>query len=122
MDPLVTEKLKQLREYYYDDDYSLKYIATVEKNIRTLVVQEELMQNKAVVAIVDDARGRIDTINKLLTMDEDLTTEARAKLYRERNVHQFYLDRFEGRDISKRFDGINGILDQELTRIGVIKE
>ena len=77
------------------------------------------MNNKSVIAIVDDARNRINTINKFLTLNEDLTQEDRNKLYRERNVHQFYLDRFEGRDIGKRFDSINGVLDEELGRIGI---
>lgn len=117
MDANTLAKLQTLREYYYDDDYSLKWVEAVEKNIRQMVVTSDLMENKAVIAIVDDARKRIDTVNKLLIMDEQLTTEDRSKLYRERNVHQFYLDRFVGKDIDKRFEGINTVLDQEIERI-----
>lgn len=117
MDPKVLEKLKTLREYYYDDGYALKYIDAVETNIRRLVATESLLENKAVAAIVDDAKGRIKVINQMLTMDENLKDDERAKLYRERNVHQFYLDRFEGRNIEQRFDSINSILDQEVERI-----
>lgn len=122
MDANTISKLQKLREYYYDDDYSLKWIDDVEKNIRKLVVQEDLSTNKAVVAIIDDAMARINTINQFLQMDENLTTEDRSKLYRERNVHQFYLDRFVGRDIEKRFETTGKVLDQELERIGVRAE
>lgn len=116
MDAQTIKKLKELREYYYDDDYSLKWIEGVEKNIRRLVATSEIMSTPAVIAIIDDARKRIDTINKFLTLDENLTQEDRNKLYRERNVHQFYLDRFEGRDLDKRFDSINSALDAEIER------
>ena len=117
MDADTQAKLKTLREYYYDDDYSLKWVAETEKKIRSLVVQQELMKNSSVVAIVEDARSRVNTINKLLTYDETLSQEDRNKLFRERNVHQFYLDRFEGRDIDKRFESINTVLDEELAKI-----
>lgn len=117
MDPEIQAKLKSLREYYYDDEYSLKWIADTEKNIRSLAVNEKLSENGSVQAIIEDATGRINTINQLLTYDETLTQEDRNKLYRERNVHQFYLDRFSGRDIEKRFSTISGIIDQEVERI-----
>lgn len=117
MDAETISKLKKLREYYYDDEYSLKWVESVEKNIRKLIVLEDLTKNKSVIAIIDDAKKRISTINQFLTLDENLTQEDRNRLYRERVVHQFYLDRFEGRDIQKRFDSINSALDEEIARL-----
>lgn len=121
MNPELTDKLKKLREYYYEDNLSLKWIESVENNIRRLVMTEKLAESGAVQAIVADAQGRINTINKLLVFQEDLSLEDRNLLYRERGVHQFYLDRFEGRDLEKRLERIDNILDEELTRIGVKK-
>lgn len=118
MDPKIIEKLKQLRDYYYDDAFSLKWIEETEKKIRKLIAQDNLTKNKSVVAIIEDAKNRINTINQFLTMDENLTQEDRNRLYRERTVHQFYLDRFEGRDIEKRFESINSVLNEEVNRIG----
>lgn len=117
MDPRIKQKLKELKEYYYDDDFSLKWIEEVEKNIRRLLAMEKLATNKSIKAIVKDAQARIKTINTLLTMDEDLSTEDRKMLYRERNVHQFYLDRFEGQTIEERFEKIGNVLGEEVQKI-----
>ena len=116
MDEITKAKLKQLKEYYYENDFSMKWIESVEKNIRQLVAMEDLAKNSSIQAIVNDARSRINTVNQLLSIDEDLTTDDRKKLFAEKKVHQFYLDRFEGRSIEKRFDRINSILDEEIKR------
>ncbi len=116
MDENTKSKLKELREYYYNEDYSLKYLDSVEKNIRRLVAQEGLMESPSVQAIVEDAKKRIGTINQLITFDEDLTMEDRKKLMAERKAHQFYLDRFEGRDIEKQFELVHKLLDEEIAR------
>lgn len=117
MDPKVIEKLKTLREYYYNDGYALRWIEETERNIRQLSAKEDIMKFEAIAAIVDDAKKRIQTINQLLTLDEAMVQADRDKLYRERAVHQFYVDRFEGRDIEKRFESINRLLDEEIGRI-----
>lgn len=113
----LQEKLKKLREYYYDDDYSLKWIEETEKKIRRLVVNDALKENQSVIEIINDAKARINTINKLLVYKEDITVEERNKLYRERDVHQFYLDRFEGRNLDDRFEQIEKVLDEEISKI-----
>lgn len=117
MDENTKAKLKQLREYYYDEGYSLKWIDATEKNIRRLVAQEGLADMPSVAAIIEDAKKRISTINQIISFDEDLTMEDRKKLIAERKAHQFYLNRFEGRDIDKQFELVHKILDEEIERI-----
>ncbi len=118
-DPTIEAKLKALREYWYNDDYSLKWVDQVEKNIRRLVTAEELAQNKAVIAIVEDSRNRVATINKLLIYDEKMDTDTRKLLIREKAVHSFYLDRFDGKDLDTRMDEVAKSLDSELENIGL---
>jgi len=117
MNTEIKEKLKTLREYYYEDNGSIKWIDMVEKNIRRLVALSDLAKNAAVIAIIDDARKRIDTINQFLSFDEEMGQEERKAFFKERDVHQFYLDRFEGRSIEARFERINGMLDEEIDKI-----
>lgn len=122
MDPKLEAKLKALKEYWYNDDYSLKWVDAVETKIRQAIVASELSQHKAVVPIIEDARNRISSINKLLVYDEKMDTDTRKLLIREKAVHQFYLDRFDGRDLDKRFDAVGRILDQEMENIGIGKK
>lgn len=117
MDPNVRAKLDQLKEYWYNEDYSLKWVEEVENSLRRLIATEELSKNKAVIPIIEDAKNRISAVNKLLIYDVDMPTDVRQKLIRERDVHQFWLDRFDGRDIDKRFDLVNKILDEEIVKI-----
>ena len=116
-DPKIESKLKALKDYWYNDDYSLKWVEEVEKSIRRLVVAGKLSTNKAIVPILDDARNRISAINKLLVYDEKMETETRKLLIREKAVHQFYLDRFDGRNLDERFDQVGKVLDEELNKI-----
>ncbi len=114
----IDSKLKKLKEYWYNDDWSLKWVEETEKAIRRLIVSEELSKNKGIIPIIEDARNRIETINKLLIYDEEMTIDTRKMLMREKMVHQFYLDRFDGRDLDKRFEMVGKVLDEELKKIG----
>lgn len=118
-DPKIDAKIKALREYWYNDDYSLKWVDDVEKNIKRLVTVEELSKNKAVVAIIEDSSNRVNTINKLLVYDEKMDTEVRKLLIREKAVHNFYLDRFSGKDLNQRMDEVVKSLDNEMESIGI---
>lgn len=118
MDPRIEEKIKQLRNYYYDDIGSLKVVEAFEKKARTLILKDKLMENQSVILIVDEARKRVDTINILLQNDKTMTQENRIKLFAEKEAHQFYLDRFDNKEIEKRFEALEGALNRELDRIG----
>lgn len=118
MDPRIAEKIKQLKDYYYDDEGSLKVVEAFEKQARTLILKDKLMENASVVFIVDEARKRVDTINLLLQTDKEMPQEIRAKLFTEKEVHKFYLDRFDNKEIEKRFESLGSSIDRELERIG----
>ena len=119
MDPKIIEKLKKLKDYWYNDDYSLKWVEDTEKLIHRMVAQSELAKHKAVLPIINDARNRISAINKLLIYDVEMPTEVRKMLIRERDVHQFWLDRFDGSNLEKRLEVVGQVLDQELESVGI---
>lgn len=113
----IEEKLKKLKDYWYNDDYSLKWVKNVEKKIRDLVVKEALSENKAVIPIVSDAKSRISAINKLLVYDVEMLTEVRKMLIRERDVHQFWLNRFDGSNMEQQLERVGKLLDEELEHL-----
>lgn len=117
MDPKLTEKLKKLKDYWYNDDYSLKWVEDTEKAIHRIVAAEKLAENKAVVPIIADANNRISAINKLLIYDTEMTIDVRKMLIRERDVHQFWLDRFSGGNIEARLAVVENLIDEELSKV-----
>lgn len=117
MDPLLTEKLKRLRDYYWNDEGSLKQIDSYEKNVRKLVILEKLMENQSVIEIVKDAKNRVKTIDIILTTDKNLNETARLELFKEKEVHKFYLDRFDNVSIEQRMEAIYKVVDEEIASL-----
>lgn len=117
MNPIFKQKIKELKGYYYDDELSLKWVESQEKRLKAVIMKEKLGNSAAAAAIVDEALHRIEVINQLLQNDESLTAEERTKLFTERKVHKFWLDRFDTKTIQKQYDSISGALDKELKRI-----
>jgi len=121
MNPKIEEKLKKLREYWWDDDWSLKFVETVEKDIKRLSAMSDLANNKAMALILEDAKRRVSAINKMLTYDENMNDESRKLLFRERKIHELYLNRFESKSIEERIGLVESLLDKELEETGLIE-
>jgi len=117
--PDIEAKLKKLKDYWYNDDFSLKWVDKVEKDIRRMMASKDIAKLPVIKMITDDAKNRISTINKLLVFDENMTTEVRKMLIREKAVHQFYLDRFDGTKLEDRMNRVTSVLDEELTKVGL---
>lgn len=119
MPPEIRQKIKKLREYWFDDDYSLKWVDSVEKALRKVMVREKLSQNKAVLAILADVKDRLRVIDLMLVNDEEMTEDERRLLLREKKVHNFYLNRFDGSKVEEQFEKVGNILDEELKELGI---
>lgn len=119
MDPKVKAKLAKLREYWFDDEYSLKFLEVIEKNLRKIMIKEKLASNKAVQAVLADVKDRIKAIDTMLIYDEDMTEVQRKLLMREKKVHGFYLNRFDGKNVEEQFESVGKLLDEELVRTGL---
>ena len=118
----IRAKIKQLREYWYDDDNSLRFVERVEKRLRNLVLKEKLVDSKAIMDIVDETRKRINAANMLLQNDEEMTELNRRLLFREKKVYQFFLDRLDGKDLDQQVEGVGKLLDEELKSVGLLGE
>lgn len=113
----IQEKIKRLREYYYDDEMSLKVVDGIEQRLRQAITADKLAENKSVIGIVEEAERRVSMIDTLLITDEKMTQEVRAKLLTEKKVHRFYLERFDNKKKDEKYKSINEMLDQEIRRL-----
>ena len=118
----IRAKIKQLREYWYDDENSLKFVERTEKRLRNLVLKEKLTDSAAIADIVAETRNRINTANLLLQNDEEMTEMNRRLLFREKKIYQFFMDRLDGKDLDKQFEGVGKLLDEELKSVGLLAE
>lgn len=110
------EKIAQLREYYSDED-SLNTLAKKEKELRTLIVSTELRDNDVIKQIMETTRKIISGIDILLQQDGEMDEPTRKRLFTERKVHQFHLERLGGEESDKRIESIERFLDDKIAEI-----
>jgi hypothetical protein len=115
--PNIEAKLQKLKDYWYDDNDSLKYVSNIETRIRKLIVAEDLSHNKAILEIVAEAKERVSAIDKFLIYKEEMTELERKKLLVEKMVHRFYLSRFDGSGLDEKFNNIEKMLDDQIERL-----
>ena len=118
----IKDKIKKLREYWIDDEESLKFVASVEKRLRNMVLKEKLAESKAINEIVDEARGRIKAIDTLILNDEEMSEMTRRLLFRDKKVYQFFIDRLDGKDLDQQYEKVGQLLDTELKGSGLLKD
>ena len=118
----IKDKIKKLREYWFDDENSLKFVVGVEKRLRALVLKEKLKDSKVITDIVEETRKRISAVNALLTNDEEMSEMNRKLLFRERKVYNFFLDRLDGKKVDQQFESVGRLLDEELKNAGLMKD
>jgi len=116
-DPKIKEKIDKLRNYWFNDQMSLKWVNEVEVAIRKILTKEELFKNKGIKAVVDDIEKKIRAIDTMLTYNAELTDKERGVLFAEKKVHSFYLNRFSGKNLDQQFDRVGKLLDEELEKI-----
>lgn len=117
----IRGKIQKLRAYWIDDEMSLKFVSSVEKNLRNLLVKEKLVDSQAIRSIVEDAQKRISVIDVLLKSDDKMTELERQLLFREKKVYDFFINRLEARDLDQQFDRVGQMLDEELRSTGLME-
>lgn len=116
-------KLNKLRELYkLPEDQRL--IDDTEKRIRDLITQavqqDKLLDDPIIAAIIADTKKKVREINFLLTYNAEYnapTEDAqrlRYGLFRERSIHQFWLDRFGVKNIEEELESLNKFMDEKL--------
>lgn len=111
------EKIAALREYYSDKD-SLDTLKEKEKELRTLIASTNLPKNSVVQDIIKTTQKIVEGIDFLLKEDNEMDEPTRRRLFTERSVHNFHLERLGGAEALKRMASIERFLDDKLAEIG----
>ncbi len=112
-------RLNKLRDIYKSSE-DQKLIDEIEQKIRNNITKSKVIDRPEIQAVVEDAKKRVTEINILLAYDEELnapTEEARVKrwgLFRERSIHQFYLDRFGVKNIEAELESLDKYIDSRI--------
>lgn len=109
------EKIDRLRSLVITDE-DIKEISGREKRIRALVLQTSLMKNDAAIAIVEDAKKRINSIDIILASDKKMTELDRQLNFREKEVLSFFLNRFDPKYAENELKAANEKLDADILR------
>ena len=112
----IQEKINRLRRIYIDDKESNKFIDSVENNLRKAIGIKKLAELPEIITMIEDAVGRIKDINFLLAYDEKLSDEpaARKGLFREREVHQFWLERLDPKKAEEIITSLEHFIEEKL--------
>lgn len=118
MSKTFDEKIVKLRSYYTDEE-SLNTLAKKEKELRTLIASTGLRDHETIKKIISTTRKIIEGIDLLLQQDADMDEITRKKLFVEKKVHQFHLERLGGDEADKRIQSIERFLDDKLAEVGL---
>ena len=112
-------KLGKLREIYKQPE-DQRLINDTERKIRDLISKADKMGDPIFLGMIADAKKKVREINFLLAYDAELNApseEARMKrygLFRERSIHQFYLERFGVKSIEVELESLDRFMDEKL--------
>lgn len=107
------EKIDRAKKTFLEEE-DQKALSEIEKNIRRGIVQSELRSHPIIEQIISESQSRISAINTILQYDETLSDLERKALFKERSVHQFWVDRFVGPDVDSKMAALSAYLDERL--------
>jgi thiaminase len=111
----VTEKLRELRERYLDQDMQ-KRVSDTESALRRNIERKKLAQREEVKEIIEAAVKAIKDLSWLLANDEDLTESQRKEIFAEKRVHKFWLERLDGTRAQQAILAIEQTVDSLTTK------
>lgn len=113
----VQRKLQDLRAIY-QDPVDQRAISEMERQLRVKIQEARLREVEPIPDIIEDAYNHIRQINFLLAFDEELLkpekSEFRAALFKERSVHQFWLERLGAWDAERVISQIDSFVNERL--------
>ena len=119
MTPDFETKLNKLRDIYKKPE-DQRFFDDTEKKIRDLISKADKMDDPIFLGMIADSKKKIREINVLLAYDAELNApseEARIQrygLFRERSIHQFYLERFGVKSIEVELESLERFMDEKL--------
>lgn len=109
----IINKVEELRRIY-KDPVDQGTINELEKKLRESAEKAELYQNPVVGEFIADALKRVSDVSYLLVWDAKLDEETRKRLFVERDVHLFWLKRFNGSMARKAIQSIEEAINAKL--------
>ena len=106
-------KIEAVRKKFTDEDSQI-IISESEKTIRRAIMQSKLAEQEPIILLIADIEAKINSINSVLQFDETISDAERNKLFAQRSVHQFYLDRFSPKTLEDKLNALSRFLDSRL--------
>lgn len=96
----------------FEVDEALEYFAWKEQEILDLLDKHAITQSPGILKTLEEANKEIQTINHRLLNDIHLVDTVRLSLIREREVHEFYAQRFSGENVFRKLK----VIEEEIAR------
>lgn len=113
--------LEKLRNYYMSDEPSMRLMDAKEEELRKAIQANGVQDLPEILLIVKEAELEVDAINQLILNDKKLTEIERRALMAERDVHEFYLDRFSHTKAKATIKAVEDFLQSHADRIDAKK-
>ena len=91
---------------------ALDYFERQEQEILNLLEKHKITQSPGVLLTLEEARKEIESIEHILSKQLELSVEERRSLMRERDVHEFYIQRFSGENVYRKLK----VIEEEIER------
>lgn len=112
-DQILQKKLQDLRAMY-QSPIDQRAITQMENELRRRIAETKLAEIEPMPMIINDAYMQVRQINFLLAFDENMTTEFRAALIKERAAHQFWLERLGAWNAERIIEDIDRFASERL--------
>lgn len=115
------QKLEKLKGFYNDDGNNQKIIE-VEKKLRKLIIDKELLENPVIEKIVEMAKEDMENIDRILCSDETLIKQEnemeRIFLFKQKKwIKKYIVDRFSSENIESAITTIQKSIDAKEKRM-----
>jgi len=109
----IQAKIVTLRDKFISEEDKYR-IDAAEKLLRTAINQKELAKRDEIKEILSKGEQEIREINFLLINDRKMTEKERDGLMREKDVHLFWLSRFDPKVADRAIAYIDETVDMKL--------
>lgn len=104
----------QRNEEKFDVKADISVLVKWEQDIIELLAKGKVINSPGMVQVLKEAESVCERINDKLQNDENLSVEKRLALIRERTVHEFYIERFNGNNIYRKLKEIEDRVNQSV--------
>lgn len=96
----------------FETTEAFDYFEKQEQEILNLLDKHAITQSPGILLVLTEANKQVQDINHKLLNKVPMPTEERLSLIREREVHEFYIDRFNGENVYRKLR----VIEEEIQR------